>query len=757
MYSVYITDYNSTPTEDNVTVAHDELYIYDPITHDEGLALIEPILSLKASKVCSFSCTIPPTNYGYGKIIRGLTRVVVLKDDKVKFMGRINTEDRDLYLNQEIEAEGALAYLNDTLSEKKIYTYSSLFEILSDIFDNHNEKFPNEPWKQFHLKEEDCKARFVGRDDTNVNSNLLTSYSVNFDISLELVTELVDLANGVLKIEYNEENGWWDVYIYNKYELPASSNQPIEFGLNLLDLVQNFDMTEICTAVAPFGGELIQKSTEIGEAVAGEHIDEYDTEHGWRHVTGAQWLPGYVYMRAFTDNNYFAYYIESDPAYPPPSGFWTFKLDIARYNNANPNNKIKKIYISCRGYYHKLYNQQGEETGYVCDNAWRIYDSLGAMLGFKAYEEGKGFMSWIDEEIDLTSPQYLDATTIYVTGWGNLITPAIRRNAIIVGEPNNLSIKYCDSFDEDSQGLRHPANSPYLYSDKLIRLYGLIEKKLDYEVEDSLVPVKEWTYVNDRHDNDPRGTSIFFRDSMLGYDITDDEHANEGNYQIIPYQGDSCIQFELPNLYDPNRPRALFISSRESSMGDIDWDGRRWRMNGQFALYDTAWQVLAAQSCETNESTYKSIKNYLIDLSLPEYYGAKYVRVGGFGGIIGVDVRPSDDTAARDRLMELAKTYLTDYQWEKVIIEATAVDLNLTSDEWESFDICTSVAVNSSVHGLDTMFPLTELDIQLDELDNNSIKLGYDSDEYLSAQLAESSRLASVAQSIEERRTNNAN
>lgn len=757
MYSVYITDYNSTPTEDNVTASRDELYIYDPITHDEGLALIEPILSLKASKVCSFSCTIPPTNYGYGRIIRGLTRIVVLKDDKVKFMGRINTEDRDLYLNQEIEAEGALAYLNDTLSEKKIYTYSSLFEILSDIFNNHNEKFPNEPWKQFHLKEENCKAKFVGRDDTNVNSNLLSSYSVNFDISLELVTELVDLANGVLKIEYNEDNGWWDVYIYNKYELPASSNQPIEFGLNLLDLVQNFDMTDICTAVAPFGGELIQKPTEIGEAVAGEHIDEYDTEHGWRHVTGAQWLPGYVYMRAFTDNNYFAYYIESDPAYPPPSGFWTFKLDIARYNNANPNNKIKKIYISCRGYYHKLYNQQGEETGYVCDNAWRIYDSLGAMLGFKAYEEGKGFTSWIDEEIDLTSPQYLDATTIYVTGWGNLITPSIRRNAIIVGEPNNLSIKYCDSFDEDSQGLRHPANSPYLYSDKLIRLYGLIEKKLDYEVEDTLVPVKEWTYVNDRHDNDPRGTSIFYRDSMLGYDITDDEHSNEGNYQIIPYQGDSCIQFELPDLYDPNRPRALFISSRESSMGDIDWDGRRWRMNGQFALYDTAWQVLAAQSCETNESTYKSIKNYLIDLSLPEYYGAKYVRVGGFGGIIGVDIRPSDDTAARDRLMKLAKSYLTEYQWEKVIIEATAVDLNLTSDEWESFDICTSVAVNSSIHGLDTMFPLTELDIQLDALENNSIKLGYDSDEYLSAQLAESSRLASVAQSIEERRTNNAN
>ena len=134
MYSVYLVDYNSDPTADNPVVCKDELYIYDPITHDEGLALIEPTLSLKASKAGSFSFTIPPTNYGYGRVIRGLTRVVVLKDDKIKFMGRINTEDRDLYLNQEIKAEGALSYLNDSLSEKKTFTYKSLVELLTYIF-----------------------------------------------------------------------------------------------------------------------------------------------------------------------------------------------------------------------------------------------------------------------------------------------------------------------------------------------------------------------------------------------------------------------------------------------------------------------------------------------------------------------------------------------------------------------------------------------------------------------------------------------
>lgn len=753
MYSVYLLDYNSTPTTDTPTPSREKLYIYDPITYDEGLVLETPTLSIEANKVGTFTCVLPPTNYGFGRIIKGLTRLVVEKNNKIKFMGTIHNEDRDLYLNQTIEAEGALGYLNNSLSEKKTLIGYTLPELLDDIFSNHNSKFPNEPWKQFNLKV--CEAKFVGYDTTDVTSEKLSSYSINYDKSLELVMELVNLAKGALKIEYNEENENWDIYVYDKNNLPITSNQPIEFGVNLLELVQSYDQSSICTAVAPFGGELIQKPKEIGEAVAGEHIDEYDTEHGWEHVPGAQWLPGYIYMRAFTDNNYFMYYIENDPAYPPPSGYWAFKLDITRYNNANPENKLKKLYISCRGYYHKLVNQQGEETGYVSDNAWRIYDSVGNMLGFKAYEENKGFMSFIDEEIDLTSPQYLDAATIYVTGWGNLITPSIKRDSLIVEELDKLSIKKCEAFPEDDKGLRHPENSPYLYSDKLIRLYGLIEKKLEYEVEDSLVPVKEWAYINDRHDNDPRGTSIFFRDSMLGYDITDDEHANEGNYQIIPFAGDSCIQFELPDLYDPKRPRALFISSRESAMGDIDWNGRRWRMNGQFALYDTSWQVLAAQSCETNESTYRSIKDYLIDLSLPEYYGAKYVRVGGFGGIIGVDVRPSDDEISQDRLMELAKSYLTDYQWEKITIEATAVDLNVTDEQWDEFDICTNVPIISEIHGLQSSMVLRALDIRLDKPEDNVIRLGYDNDEYLSEQLSETSRLASIASTIEERRTNN--
>ena len=101
--------------------------------------------------------------------------------------------------------------------------------------------------------------------------------------------------------------------------------------------------------------------------------------------------------------------------------------------------------------------------------------------------------------------------------------------------------------------------------------------------------------------------------------------------------------------------------------------------------------------------------------------------------------------------MEQAKLYLTSEQWEKVVINATAIDLNIVDDRWESFDICTRNEVYAPTHGINAYFPITELELQLDSFENNTIKLGYDSDEYMSAQLTETLRLAAVEATIEEK------
>lgn len=730
MYTVYLTDYNSTPEGNQITPTRDELYIFNPIIYDDGVITIEPTLRLEASKAGSFSCTLTPTNNGYGKIIRGLTRVVVKKKEKIIFIGRINNDEKDLYLNQKITAEGSLAYLNDSLSDKNTFVNKTLSEILTYIFNKHNSKFPTEPWKQFVIKE--CHANFVGYNNPEYTAtgaeDTLAQYDINYDKTLDLVTELIDLAKGVLKLKYNEDHGYWDVYIYDKYDLKETSNQRIEFGQNLLDLIQSYDRNEIATVVAPFGGEMIQPSKEIGVAVAGDNITG----------PGAEWKPDYIYVRDKENSSVndsssaYEFYRASD------GGYWSVKLNIATYNAQNPDNPIKKLYVSWRGYYFETHEGEEAGAGKCEDCAWRVYDSTGDVLGYHKFTDDGEFNSDIDEEIDLTDPQYFDATIIVLCGWGGLITPEIRRDALVVEQEDLLNISECSTFSED--GLSHTQGEPYLKDDNLVSLYGVIEKKLEYDIPDENKPVTEWSYPYDG----PLGRATFYYDSSLGYDIGNndppDYETHKGDYQILPIwssgSGSSCIEYELPDLRSPNRPRGVFISSREKNVGEHEYNNTHWLVNGQWAVFDTAHQVLAYQTADIDNSAWRNIKDFFLDLSDPKYYGAKYIRVGGFGGVIGVDVRPSDDSYSRNQLLDRAKLYLKTYQWEQAVIEATAVDLSLTSDQWDSFEICTNVPVISEFHGMEATMPLYSLDIQLDNYENNSITLGYDNDEYLSSQLS---------------------
>lgn len=767
MYTVSLFEYNTTPTATVPTPATDELYIYDPLTTDEGLMLTEPILSLEASCAGSFSCTLPETNYGYGRIIRHRTRLAVRKDDKIIFMGRINTDDRDLYLNQKIEAEGALAYLNDSLTEKKTFTKVSLEYLLNYIFTNHNNKFPDEPWKQFNFPYDvttdtstNCNAKFTGRDNEDVNSNKISYYSVNFYTSMETVSELLNLANAVLKLVYNSTTGKWDVYIYDKYNLPKAS-QPIEFGKNLIDLIQSYDATEICSAVAPFGGDAIQEDKSIGEKIGGaritgdpQDITQYSSVSNFPTDTekASYFYEDAIYVRP-KDNASAAYSIYS--ANEPGYGYWVARFNIAVYNNAHPNNHLKKLYLSWRGNYFETIPEEPAGADKCEDCSWRVYDASWDSIGYRKIERAGGatiFDSAVNEEIDLTDPQYKGATYVIMCGHDRILTPCIRRDATVVEEADKLSIHDCDAFgSEESEDLVHEANSYYLYSKSLEKSFGRVEKKLEYDIEDQTKPLSTWVIPSSGTD----WSVTMHLSTCLGYNSGDgtDLESNKGNYEIVPFGDDAfrCIEYEIPPIGSPNRPKGIFVSSRFYTFGTYEYNGYHYQMDGLYAVFDAGGYVLAYKKADGEMFT--QIENEYIDLSDAKFYGAKKIRVGGWNGAIQVNLVPNDDSYSRNKLLAQAELYLTKQQWEKKVVEATAVDLNMTSSDWESFDICTDVEVLSDFHGIEGVwYPLTKLDLQLDMFENNIIKLGYDSDEYLSYQLSENLRLQSVAQTIEERR-----
>ena len=756
MYSVYLIDYDPNPgARPPEPPKREKLYIYDQLTHDEGMMLTEPELDIAASSAGSFSFNLPKTNYGYGKILKTITRVVVEKDDKIIFMGRINSDDEDLWQNQRIKAEGALTYLNDSLSEKRVFINKdrtqenrlTVYKLAEEILNYHNNKFPDEPWKQFHVVPESDipvqnRAKFVGRDSENVNSDAISYYSINYDNPLELLQEIVELADGAFRIKYNEDEGYWDVYIYGKFNFPVNNSQPIEFGLNLLDLAKTNDNSNVATVVAPFGGDLVQRSKAIGEAIAGFQMSYFPegvpVPQGWTNTYWAMWYPDSIYVHDPAN-----WYYTKHEAHDVGGGYWVFKLSIDQYNQRNPSRPLKKLYISWRGYKFTTGPDEEAGEGKLEDCAWRVYDSVGNTLGYRAFNT-PGFDSAIDEEIDLSNSEYYGATTIWVSGWGLSITPMIYRDTDISEENDKLTIEKCDEFI-DVDGFTHYAGSPYLISNDLVEKYGVIEKKIEYDIADTIVPISGVITPS------TGSTALGCFAGNASEDPNPD--ADRGNYQIIPFgdSGYSTIQYELPDHKDPSYPRGIFITCRMHYYGIYDWDNKHWLINGMYAVYDGVWQLLGYKEAniESMGKSFNTVVNEYIDLSDAKYYGAKYIRAGNWGDGVTFNVVPSDDIIQANRLLAQAELYLTNYQWEKTVIEATAVDLNMTDDSWEALDICTNVAVYS----VNYYFPITSLTTRLDDFSQNKVILGYDNEEYITTQLSQEQRLLSVQQSLEERRT----
>ena len=92
-----------------------------------------------------------------------------------------------------------------------------------------------------------------------------------------------------------------------------------------------------------------------------------------------------------------------------------------------------------------------------------------------------------------------------------------------------------------------------------------------------------------------------------------------------------------------------------------------------------------------------------------------------------------DDVTVASRLKTKGEKYLSDIQFENMVIEAKAVDLHLTDKDIEQFKISDQIRVVSKPHGLDRYFRLTKMTINLNNPENTTITLGKDEKLSLSA------------------------
>lgn len=134
--------------------------------------------------------------------------------------------------------------------------------------------------------------------------------------------------------------------------------------------------------------------------------------------------------------------------------------------------------------------------------------------------------------------------------------------------------------------------------------------------------------------------------------------------------------------------------------------------------------VIVPRGAKLDESPFDSLDAYL-DVSSVNG-GSRYVTNEEAIAVRGwvekvVDWNDITDPA---ELLTKAKAYLEEEQFDEMVIKASAVDLRYVTEDAVSIHLLDRVRCVSRPHGMDKIFPVTELSIQLDKPDNSTYTLG---------------------------------
>lgn len=83
-----------------------------------------------------------------------------------------------------------------------------------------------------------------------------------------------------------------------------------------------------------------------------------------------------------------------------------------------------------------------------------------------------------------------------------------------------------------------------------------------------------------------------------------------------------------------------------------------------------------------------------------------------------------DDVTTPEMLLSKGRRWLTDEQFENMVIEIKAVDLHYTDEQIEQFKLFDMIPVHSTPHGLNRNFPLSKMTVNLTNPAGNTFTLG---------------------------------
>lgn len=259
-------------------------YIPDPNWH-----LQEPQLKIGDNSAGSFEFVLTSENVGYSMIERMASTIVVGDGEDILWSGRVISQSEDFFKRKKYVCEGAMAYLNDThVGIKK--SSKSLNELIPDVISEHNTKLtknkdnPNslvELSKPSGYRQIECRSVNISdalaSDDTIehefnnettfdwINTNVIEAYGCHSKIVYDITISEY--------LHSSDVNPKPRLVIYDDYI--ASSNQTIDFGVNLLDFTKNWDLSNLVTVIIPRGKQLTPPDEEeINTDIDAPEVDE---------------------------------------------------------------------------------------------------------------------------------------------------------------------------------------------------------------------------------------------------------------------------------------------------------------------------------------------------------------------------------------------------------------------------------------------------------------------------------------------------
>ena len=251
-------------------VLFDDIPLYDPRAEELSHHFTDPTAHLAVGEAGELSFTLSPEHPYASRITRTKGVVELLSDGRPIFKGRIRKDTRGFYKSRDIEVEGLLACLNDSVippfdfpadfQNDAGYTQAAASGNVVEFFlgwllDQHNAQVG--PTQRIQLGE------VTVRDPNNYISRSSSGYLTTMEAVRK---KLEDLIGGYLLADYSGEVTKLHYYA----DLPLANVQPVKFGQNLLDMISELDNAEIYTAILPVGSEgLTIEELQDGEVLPG--------------------------------------------------------------------------------------------------------------------------------------------------------------------------------------------------------------------------------------------------------------------------------------------------------------------------------------------------------------------------------------------------------------------------------------------------------------------------------------------------------